>query len=707
MAAADKLYPNCDASVWLRSCEQEVTEPLDGEITGELPEWLRGTLLRNGPGSLKVGDMRFKHLFDSSALLHRFAIHEGSVTYQCRFLQSSTYKRNQAAQRIVVSEFGTKAVPDPCHTIFDRVASVFKPDETISDNAMISLYPFGDEIYAFTEGPVIHRIDPVTLDTMERKNMMDSVALVNHTSHPHVMSNGDVYNVGMSVVKGRVKHVVVKFPFTEKGDMFARARVVGSLRPRWPLHPAYMHTFGITEKYFVIVEQPLAVSLYGALRSQVAGAPLADSLHWYPDQDCLETRMNEDVSIRFSVQYQSIPSFRARLLNHRLVAHGVARASDVYNVGMSVVKGRVKHVVVKFPFTEKGDMFARARVVGSLRPRWPLHPAYMHTFGITEKYFVIVEQPLAVSLYGALRSQVAGAPLADSLHWYPDQDTHIVLISRSTGKEERRYCTEPLFFLHIINAFERDGTLVLDLCAYKDAKAIDAMYVQAIETHIVLISRSTGKEERRYCTEPLFFLHIINAFERDGTLVLDLCAYKDAKAIDAMYVQAIENMQSNADYAEWFRGRPQRLELPLDATTPARVAARPLAALGCETPRIHYDAFNGRPYRYFYAISSDVDAEYPGAVIKVDTWTGATLTWSSADCYPSEPVFVPAPDAKSEDDGVLLSALVYGRDARRVALLVLCARSLRRRALAAFRTPSPAPKCLHGWFLRVKSNRPV
>ncbi|XP_028166797.1 carotenoid isomerooxygenase-like [Ostrinia furnacalis] len=86
-------------------------------------------------------------------------------------------------------------------------------------------------------------------------------------------------------------------------------------------------------------------------------------------------------------------------------------------------------------------------------------------------------------------------------------------------------------------------------------------------------------------------------------------------------------------------------------------------------------------------------------VIKVDTWTGATLTWSSADCYPSEPVFVPAPDAKSEDDGVLLSALVYGRDARRVALLVLCARSLRRRALAAFRTPSPAPKCLHGWFL--------
>lgn len=27
----------------------------------------------------------------------------------------------------------------------------------MSDNAMISVYPFGDEIYAFTEAPVIHR----------------------------------------------------------------------------------------------------------------------------------------------------------------------------------------------------------------------------------------------------------------------------------------------------------------------------------------------------------------------------------------------------------------------------------------------------------------------------------------------------------------------------------------------------------------------
>jgi len=35
---------------------------------------------------------------------------------------------------------------------------------------------------------------------------------------------------------------------------------------------------------------------------------------------------------------------------------------------------------------------------------------------------------------------------------------------------------------------------------------------------------------------------------------------------------------------------------------------------GCETPRIYYERYMGKNYRYFYAISSDVDAVNPGTV---------------------------------------------------------------------------------------------
>ena len=66
-----RLYPKCDCSVWLRSCEQEIVKPISGKVSGEIPKWLNGNLLRNGPGSLNVGNSRYHHLFDSAALLHK------------------------------------------------------------------------------------------------------------------------------------------------------------------------------------------------------------------------------------------------------------------------------------------------------------------------------------------------------------------------------------------------------------------------------------------------------------------------------------------------------------------------------------------------------------------------------------------------------------------------------------------------------------
>lgn len=60
------------------------------------------------------------------ALMHRFHICEGSVTYNSRFLQSDSYVSNSEKNRIVVSEFGTVATPDPCKSIFARFFSRFQ-----------------------------------------------------------------------------------------------------------------------------------------------------------------------------------------------------------------------------------------------------------------------------------------------------------------------------------------------------------------------------------------------------------------------------------------------------------------------------------------------------------------------------------------------------------------------------------------------------
>jgi carotenoid cleavage dioxygenase-like enzyme len=140
-----------DVKVWLRSCDHEITEPVEGIVSGEIPTWINGSLLRNGPGKLGFGGNSFKHLFDAAALLHRFNIANGKVTYQCRFLNSESYKKNLAANRIVVTEFATAAVPDPCQSIFSRFV-----DSLISCPLNLSLDSKSLEISLISQQAQLH-----------------------------------------------------------------------------------------------------------------------------------------------------------------------------------------------------------------------------------------------------------------------------------------------------------------------------------------------------------------------------------------------------------------------------------------------------------------------------------------------------------------------------------------------------------------------
>lgn len=59
------------------------------------------------------------------ALMHNFHIENGSVTYMSKFLESDAYIKNKTENRIVCSEFGTLAAPDPCMSVYDRMKSRF------------------------------------------------------------------------------------------------------------------------------------------------------------------------------------------------------------------------------------------------------------------------------------------------------------------------------------------------------------------------------------------------------------------------------------------------------------------------------------------------------------------------------------------------------------------------------------------------------
>ncbi len=62
---------------------------------GTFPEWLEGTLIRNGPGLYTFGETEMKHVFDGMALLHRFQITDNGKVCQRSFSEMIA-RRNRA-----------------------------------------------------------------------------------------------------------------------------------------------------------------------------------------------------------------------------------------------------------------------------------------------------------------------------------------------------------------------------------------------------------------------------------------------------------------------------------------------------------------------------------------------------------------------------------------------------------------------------------
>src|SRR3990167_3286138 len=76
---------------------------------GEIPQWLSGSLISNGPAQFEVGETSFQHWFDGFAMLKKFTFQHGRVSFKNRFIHSQQYIKSNADQRLYQNEFGTYA----------------------------------------------------------------------------------------------------------------------------------------------------------------------------------------------------------------------------------------------------------------------------------------------------------------------------------------------------------------------------------------------------------------------------------------------------------------------------------------------------------------------------------------------------------------------------------------------------------------------
>jgi len=239
------------------------------QLHGALPPWLAGSLLRTGPAKFEVGEQRMRHWFDGLAMLHRFTIADGRVSYGNRFLESRSYRAAREQGRIVYGEFAT----DPCRSLFRRVQTLFSRG-ALPDNANINVTKLGERFIAMTETPLPVQFDPRTLEAAEVRPYEVPGEL--STAHPHAgRASGSMLNYAAKLGP-RSSYRFFEVPPSAPSGRPAKPRVIGSLPVR---EPAYMHSFGLTERWFVLAEFPLVVN---PLALALSGRPYIENYRWKP-----------------------------------------------------------------------------------------------------------------------------------------------------------------------------------------------------------------------------------------------------------------------------------------------------------------------------------------------------------------------------------------------------------------------------------------
>lgn len=234
-------------------------------VSGAVPEWLHGGLVRVTPAQMDFAKRSVSHWFDGMAMLNRFGFDgSGSVSYASKFLDTDARRRALATGGASIAGFAT----DPCRTLFQRVQSVFSPVST--DNTNVNLSKLGDEHIAMTETPLAVVFDPATLATLRADHGAEPFGQ-NTTAHPHL--DGET---------GEFINFSAHFGPKSEYKLYARrdassGRVVGSLPVK---EPAYMHSFALTPRYALLLENPLVVN---PLKLALGGRAFIHNYKWKPE----------------------------------------------------------------------------------------------------------------------------------------------------------------------------------------------------------------------------------------------------------------------------------------------------------------------------------------------------------------------------------------------------------------------------------------
>jgi all-trans-8'-apo-beta-carotenal 15,15'-oxygenase len=256
--------PSTTKPVWGQALEAPAPEFPQAQLqilAGAIPDGLRGTLYRNGPGRLERGGKRVGHWFDGDGAILAVKFADGAASAVYRYVQTKKYQEESQVDRWLYGNYGML----PSGNLWERVG------KSLGNAANTSVLALPDRLLALWEGGAPHALDLDTLATIGTDNLgVESNPLV-YSAHPKVDPiSGHIYNFGISI-GAQCKLNLYESDLSGKVIQFTQTKL-----PRLTT----VHDFLMVGKYLVFCINPIEIQPLPILLQL---ASYSESIRWKPE----------------------------------------------------------------------------------------------------------------------------------------------------------------------------------------------------------------------------------------------------------------------------------------------------------------------------------------------------------------------------------------------------------------------------------------
>ena len=250
-------------------------------------------------------------------------------------------------------------------------------------------------------------------------------------------------------------------------------------------------------------------------------------------------------------------------------------------------------------------------------------------------------------------------------------------------------------------AYTPNYSILMDLPMFWDPDLLDkdihkvSFYPEMQSRFGILDRMASGDTIRWFDAEPCYIYHIVNSWEEENEVILDVCRMSSPvpsqevrQKLSGPYGTMLAWLKLDACYHRY------RFNLETGETKEER-----RGDLLSEFPVIN-NRYGGLPSRYSYHVTlADTDVILFDALVKMDSLTGTGQKYQFPEgCFGSEMQFAPRHNSNAEDDGYLIS-FVTNMESMKGEIQIFPAEDLSKGPICRLIVPQQIPPGFHSSFV--------